>query len=119
MSVLGVAAGRLLQAGFLISGALLVSACDSGPEQGSPKERMEKAFEEKLEGCAAVAETLGGIWTTHPVADMQAALGGEPPEGLGSMRLIRPGTAVTKDYRPNRLNIDLDDQDRVTRVYCG
>tara|TARA_R110000824_G_scaffold118960_14_gene272247 strand:+ start:381774 stop:382133 length:360 start_codon:yes stop_codon:yes gene_type:complete len=119
MSGTGLTASRFLQVGFLISGALLVSACDSGPEAGSPKERTEKAFEEKLEGCAAVAETLGGIWTMHPVADMQAALGGEPPEGLGSIRIIRPGMAVTKDYRPNRLNIDLDDEDRVTRVYCG
>ncbi|WP_435256640.1 I78 family peptidase inhibitor [Thioclava sp. FR2] len=33
-------------------------------------------------------------------------------------RIIPPGTAVTMDYRPDRLNIELDDNDRITRVHC-
>lgn len=37
------------------------------------------------------------------------------PEGT---RIIPPGTAVTMDYRPDRLNIELDDNDRITRVHC-
>lgn len=35
------------------------------------------------------------------------------------MRVIRPGDAVTKDYRENRLNIDLDADERITRIWCG
>jgi Peptidase inhibitor I78 family len=34
-------------------------------------------------------------------------------------RIIPPGTAVTMDYRADRTNIELDDEDRVVRVYCG
>ena len=34
-------------------------------------------------------------------------------------RIIRPGEAVTMDYREDRTNIELDDDDRVVRVYCG
>jgi hypothetical protein len=34
-------------------------------------------------------------------------------------RIIRPGEAVTMDYREDRTNIELDDEDRVVRVYCG
>jgi len=34
-------------------------------------------------------------------------------------RIIEPGDAVTKDYRPDRLNIYLDDDGHVSRVYCG
>ncbi|QNL18552.1 hypothetical protein HXX25_03875 [Hyphobacterium sp. CCMP332] len=34
-------------------------------------------------------------------------------------RIIPPGTAVTMDYRADRTNIELDDGDRVVRVYCG
>lgn len=37
----------------------------------------------------------------------------------GSTRWIAPGDMVTKDYRINRLNIDVDDRGIVTRVYCG
>ena len=34
-------------------------------------------------------------------------------------RIIRPGTAVTMDYREDRTNLELDARDRVIRVYCG
>ena len=34
-------------------------------------------------------------------------------------RIIPPGTAVTMDYRAERTNIELDEDDRVVRVYCG
>lgn len=34
-------------------------------------------------------------------------------------RIIPPGTAVTMDYRADRTNIELDEDDRVVRVYCG
>jgi len=35
------------------------------------------------------------------------------------VRVIRPGEAVTMDYFPERLDIELDDQDTVIRVRCG
>ncbi|MBY4894130.1 hypothetical protein KUL25_15340 [Rhodobacteraceae bacterium N5(2021)] len=34
-------------------------------------------------------------------------------------RVIRPGTIVTRDYRVERINFDVNDTDRITRVYCG
>jgi hypothetical protein len=34
-------------------------------------------------------------------------------------RIIRPGTAVTMDYREDRTNLELDAGDHVVRVYCG
>jgi hypothetical protein len=34
-------------------------------------------------------------------------------------RIITPGMAITEDYSPSRLNIDLDDNGRITRVWCG
>ncbi len=33
-------------------------------------------------------------------------------------RFIRPNTAVTMDFRPDRLNIDINGSERITRVYC-
>ncbi|MBV7407571.1 I78 family peptidase inhibitor [Maritimibacter sp. DP1N21-5] len=35
------------------------------------------------------------------------------------LRVIRPGDAVTRDYREGRLNIDLDAGSRITRIWCG
>lgn len=35
------------------------------------------------------------------------------------VRVIRPGTAVTMDVKPDRLNIWLDRRDVIVRVVCG
>ena len=37
----------------------------------------------------------------------------------GPLRVIRPGMAVTMDYSPNRLNIEVDAREIITRVNCG
>ena len=49
------------------------------------------------------------------------ALGAEALRTSGSrtLRWIRPGDAVTMDYRPDRLNIHLDGEGRVERFQCG
>jgi hypothetical protein len=39
--------------------------------------------------------------------------------GARSVRVIRPGQAVTMDFSPFRLNIELDASDRVLRMRCG
>jgi Peptidase inhibitor I78 family len=49
----------------------------------------------------------------QPLVILQAA--GLPP----GVRVIRPGDAITEDYSDQRLNIDLDANDRVTRLWCG
>jgi hypothetical protein len=38
------------------------------------------------------------------------------PQGT---RFIYPGTPVTEDYSPSRLNIDIDQSGRITGVWCG
>lgn len=49
----------------------------------------------------------------QPVAALLAA-------GLaGGARIIRPGDAVTEDYSDTRLNVDLDADDHITRLWCG
>ena len=39
--------------------------------------------------------------------------------GATMIRVIRPGQMVTKDYRIERLNLQLNDHDTVIRAYCG
>ena len=34
-------------------------------------------------------------------------------------RILRPGMAVTMDYSPTRLNISIDEHERIRRVTCG
>lgn len=37
----------------------------------------------------------------------------------GTVRVISPGQAVTMDYRPDRLNIDVDAQRVIIKLRCG
>lgn len=39
--------------------------------------------------------------------------------GAGIARWIPPGTMVTMDYRPDRLDIHLDRRNRIVRINCG
>jgi hypothetical protein len=59
-----------------------------------------------------------------PAASLQTLVG-QPESAVAAMtfatpmRLLRPGMAVTMDYRPDRLNIEVDRAGRVVRVFCG
>ena len=62
-------------------------------------------------------------------AKAQAIVGGAGTQAAGAralqlsgartIRWIRPGDAVTMDFRTDRLNIHLDAKGRVQRVNCG
>jgi hypothetical protein len=39
--------------------------------------------------------------------------------GLRQLRWIPEGSAVTMDFRVDRLNIELDSRNRVSRITCG
>lgn len=82
----------------LILSALLLTACQA-PVAETPSE----------DACGASA-------LQHLVGEPSAAA--EGASAPGSVRIIRPGEAVTMDYRADRLNFELDARDRITRVYC-
>ena len=39
--------------------------------------------------------------------------------GARTLRWAPPRTAVTMDYRPDRLTVDYDDDMKITRISCG
>lgn len=55
-------------------------------------------------GQAGEQATLGRIWRES---------------GAGLLRPIGPGQAVTRDFRADRVNVELDAKNVVTRVTCG
>lgn len=74
------------------------------------------AMNEMEEGCKAAAEALA-VWTEKPWDEAKEAV--TAGEGVATVRVIRPGEPVTMDYRANRLNVELDDGDKIVRIFCG
>ncbi|WP_294621247.1 I78 family peptidase inhibitor [uncultured Roseovarius sp.] len=90
----------MLRLVFLGIGAFALAACQ--PEAETPPD---------------MAESCG--------ADALQHLLGEPRSAFDSMsveaptRILPPGSAMTMDHRPDRLNVDLDEDGRITRIWCG
>jgi Peptidase inhibitor I78 family len=84
-----------------------------------------------LAGCAAsVSDEPGQVGVGECSAEAAQSLIGQPGTAetaqkamaltkSKTMRWLRPGMAVTMDYRSDRLNITLDDQNLITRIGCG
>lgn len=60
-------------------------------------------------GAWAVGKPVGDALVAKVTADTHSR----------TARVIRPGQAVTMDYRGDRVNVMLDAGDRVERVTCG
>lgn len=96
--------------------ALALSACGNAREPASVNEDRPQIVEPDFGGgCDAEAgQQFVGQMLDDALSDKAKAA-----TGARNVRVIRPGMAVTMDYRPDRLNIDLDEDGRVTRVHCG
>ena len=74
-----------------------------------------------LLGCRETPSELGQAEDVCGAAELQSLVG-QNVAALGdrSVRLIPPGTAITKDYRTERLNADLDAPGgTILRLWCG
>ncbi len=81
-----------------------------------------------LAACAApqpvIVPSQDGAGDTCGLAALSDLLG-QPASVLDTMRfaqpirVIRPDDAVTEDFSPERLNVHLDERDRVESLSCG
>lgn len=84
-----------------ILGLALLAACQSETPDPAP---------DMFASCGA--EDLQSL-TGQPLAQFQ----GHPD--ADATRVIAPGMAVTMDHRPDRLNVEHDEDLVITRIYCG
>ena len=72
-----------------------------------------------LSGCVPAED---GRTPTPCDAARLAPLIGTPADGhdfAAGTRIIFPGSAVTMDHNPERLNVDVDDDGVILRFWCG
>lgn len=89
---------------------MLATACTGpapiAPQQGTPRPTMPSPAEDTC-NAARYAGLIG-----------QDATALERVLILSQVRVIRPGQAVTMDYRAERINFNVDEGNRITSIIC-
>ncbi len=102
---------NLVPAAFI---AMLMGGCAGGPsQQSAPPAPPPPALQQT--GCdAAAAQFAVGQAFNAPLAEQA-----RQRAGAETARALRPGQIVTMEFNGQRLNLDVDASERVTRVRCG
>ncbi|MGR3365540.1 MAG: I78 family peptidase inhibitor [Maritimibacter harenae] len=86
--------------GFVVAAGLTLAAC------GSTTVRHDPTGELGICPAPAFQEFVGQPFKSTRIE-------------WRDLRVIRPGDMVTEDYVQSRLNIDLDEDGVITRIWCG
>lgn len=75
-----------------------------------------------LSGCVAdgpdlTDELCGAGQLSHLIGQSADALNGL--DLSENRRVLRPGMAYTEDYQPDRLNISIDENEVIERIWCS
>lgn len=97
--------------------AIGLAACtpsgnDSQASSTAPAPTQAPAPADDKCNSAKAAQFVGQKFDDALLARVKAAVGHD------TIRVIRPNQPVTMDFREDRLNLDLDAKDIVTRVHC-
>jgi hypothetical protein len=94
----------------LLGAAWLAGCAGLQPDPGRPGEAAAQSgacHADRVQwaiGAEATQDTMARVWR-------------ESHAGL--LRPIAPGQPVTKEFRADRVNVALDRDNRIVRVYCG
>ncbi|EHJ62989.1 lipoprotein [Novosphingobium pentaromativorans US6-1] len=104
-------ANRPLMLAAALGGSLLaLSACtadQAAPETAPPAPVAQSCGAEQL-----------GSYVGQPASDEVLGLIRQW-RGDNPIRVLKPGSAMTMDYRPNRLNVFLDDKGMIEKFECN
>lgn len=93
-----------LAAFLVLPAALMLGACQGGGSDSPVASQPDR------DACGARAYS-DRIGKDHERYDFKAL---DRP-----VRIVGPDMAMTMDYRAERLNVDIDDKGRITRIWCG
>lgn len=100
---------------WVLPWALLLAGCAGVAAPPSHEPAPPPPRVEAQAGCGAerVQDHIGREYRAALSETLEAA------SGADRVRVIRPGDAVTLDYRADRLNVHLDDDDVISELGCG
>lgn len=114
----------------MIAGVALLGACATQPEGGASDGAAGPGVGPGIAQTVTPPAQEGADQPMQCNADaVQKVIGQEYTDALGevartesgsrSLRVMRPGQAMTMDYRIDRLNLELDAGNRVVSARCG
>ena len=112
----------------VLAAALLLTACATPASDdanappamaGEPAAPPSPPEATPPESPAMTCDASKVQWTLGKVADEALVARAKAESTSERVRVIKPGMAVTMDYREDRLNLDVDAAGKVTRAYCG
>ena len=94
-----------------ILAAVLLAACSSvQPEPGAPG---------RYGSAAGACNATPVAWAVGKQAEQETMRRIWHESGAGLIRPIGPDTAVTRDHRPDRVNVEIDRNNTITGITCG
>ena len=109
-------AARRIIPGFIAIGLAACTSIGSDSQASAtkpaPAPTQAGALADDKCNSAKAAQFVGQKLDDALLARVKAAVGHD------TIRVIRPNQPVTMDFREDRLNLDLDANDIVTRVHC-
>ena len=92
---------------------LTMVACTGGaPASGEQPMAASPSTAARCDAQAAQA-SVGQAFNQDTLARVQAATGAQ------EARMLRPDSMITKEFKVGRVNVVVDANQRVVRVYCG
>ena len=116
---------RILRPTLTALAALLLAACatpatdENAGTPAAPEAPVTTPASPAPEAPVMTCHADKVQWTLGQTADEALVAKAKAQAGADRMRVIKPGMAVTMDYREDRLNLDVDADNKVTRAYCG
>ena len=95
--------------------ALSLSACAASPQQGPPPPTGADPAEPPAGACDATPLS----WAVGQVADEALIERARNEAGAQTVRVLRPGMMVTREFNAMRLNIRVDTERKVLATSCG
>lgn len=101
---------------FALAAGFALMACATPPTGASePTATTPPSMEEAPMTCQADK----GQWAVGQLADEALVAKVKSDTKSERMRVIKPGMAVTMDFREDRVNLEVDADNRVISVRCG
>lgn len=103
----------LMTAGLILSGCAGQSSTATPPQQANAPEPPTMSQSDDACGSQQVQHYVGQDYTST-LGDTL-----EQESGAATVRVKRPGQAYTMEYRADRLDVSVNENDVIQAVHCG